>query len=198
MSIDKTDVAQAELEALRAELRTRAQTEGTTFGAALTAIAAIGAVALGKQGGRMETLLVLPLVLSGLGLLLVQSSQGTKRIAEYIREHLWKRLPQSGQGPNRSWEHYLEEFRRANSRRPSVYLFTGAIPAFLIFIVPSIAALAITHHEATSPLFPLWWTGSAAVAVFALLAYVSMGRFHRTKPERPVEETGASRDVHAP
>jgi hypothetical protein len=82
------------------------QADNLTFSVAFTAIAAIGGL-LSKQGRRLEVLLVLPVVLSGLGLLQAQNSRQIDQLASYSRDCLWERLPITGTPRYPSWEHYI-------------------------------------------------------------------------------------------
>lgn len=157
--VEPKDVALAEFEALRAEMLAIRQTDNLTFSVAFTAIAAIGGFALSKQGGRLEVLLVLPVVLSGLGLLQAQNSRQIDQLAAYIRDCLWERLPVNGTRYP-SWEHYI-----AGSRR----FAHGLIARVLIFVVPSIASLAITIGQWDTRLFPLWWGDVLILATLGLL-----------------------------
>jgi hypothetical protein len=126
-------MSRTELEALRAEFLSRRQVSVQVITAALTVVAAVGGFALAKEDGRLEMLLVLPLVLSGLGVLLVENAQGPRRIARYIRDHLWDRLPaaerasQSAADDNRSWEHFIHHLRGTNAKSWSTFS-TGATP----------------------------------------------------------------------
>jgi hypothetical protein len=169
-----TDVAKAELDALRKELLTRSQAEGTAVSAALTVVAAVGGFALAKKQGRLEMLLVLPLVLSGLGLLLTRGVHGNRLVACYIREHLWPRLGATEtDDAYPSWEHFIDKFRKEHTRF-SVYALLNAIPVALIFVVPSIASLAVTL--ANGHLGSLWWlwgAGVFSIVAFVVLAWMS-------------------------
>lgn len=55
----------------------------------MTFTTAIGTFALSTKDGRSQTLLVLPLVLGGLGILLIEGTTALERSGEYIRDHLW-------------------------------------------------------------------------------------------------------------
>lgn len=168
VALSPQDVAHAELDALRQELLARTQAEGTVITAALTAIAAIGGFALAKKEGRLEMLLVLPVVLSGLGLLLVNAVTANYRIAEYIREDLWPRLPpQPPASEFPSWEHYLVKYRATDPVRRAL---SGASSFALIFVAPGVAALGITWHVVDGSLWFLWGTGAASIAALMLLA----------------------------
>jgi hypothetical protein len=170
--MEAKDVAHAELEALRAELLARSQAQVPLITAALTIVAAVGGFALAKKEGRVEMLLVLPLVLSGLGLLIVEGVQGNRRIAKYIRDHQWGRLPENAGPPEaQSWEHYVAEFRRTNTDRLSAFVFSSVTPIVLIFVVPSIASLAVTFVVGNlGALWALWLAGLASILAFGVLA----------------------------
>jgi len=172
VSLEAADVAHAELEALRTELLARSQAQVPLITAALTIVAAVGGFALAKKEGRIEMLLVLPLVLSGLGLLIVEGVQGNRRIARYIRDHLWDRLPDNGDPPDAtSWEHYVAAFRRTNTDRVSAFVLSSVTPIVLIFVVPSIAALAVTLVVGDlGALWVLWGAGLASILAFGVLA----------------------------
>lgn len=60
------ELALAELSTLRSEVLAIRQIQTAIYTAALTILAAIAGVALAKKEGRIEMLLVLPFVLSGL------------------------------------------------------------------------------------------------------------------------------------
>ena len=164
MPLDSRDVAHAELEALRTELLARTQSEGTIITAALTIVAAVGGFALAKKDGRIEMLLVLPLVLSGLGIALVQGVQGQ---SPHRGIHPQVSL---GTGPttrdnatdtddDRSWEHFMHKFRRTNTGFKH-YSLASVAPVSLIFVVPSVASLIVTAQiEDLGALWWLWGTG---------------------------------------
>jgi hypothetical protein len=183
MATDEADVARAEFDALRSELLARAQAQSGLFATALTILAAISGFALAGETGRTEMLLVLPLVLSGLAISLIDSIQSTRRIADYIRDHLWERLPTTPSASFPSWEHYISEFRKANQMRPSVYLASGTLPVVLIFVAPSIASLTITGQEWDSDLAPLWWAG-----VLSLLTLLAVAMSLLRPPKTPTSE----------
>jgi hypothetical protein len=158
---DSSDVALAEFTALRAEIVALEQFDNATLAAALTVIAAVGSFALAKSGGRRELLLVLPIVLSGLGLVRVQWALSMDQIGKYIREHLWARLPGSRDDPYPSWEHFV-----AGSRRR----LHGVVASVLILVVPSVVSLVITRGEWNTDLAPLWWGDIIVLVIFGVLA----------------------------
>jgi hypothetical protein len=140
--------------------------------AALTIVAAVGGFALAKEEGRLEIVLVLPLVLTGLGLLVVEGSLATQRLGSYIREDLMDRLPRDPGAKFPSWEHFAEAYRReAGGALSKPHVLISAFSALLIFGAPSIAALVLTRREWNSDLAPLWWTGLLSLVAFAALAH---------------------------
>jgi hypothetical protein len=159
---DPHDAALAEYNALRAEILAIQQSQNMAFTAALTIMAAVAGVALAKSGGRSELLMILPIVLSGLGLIQVQSARETAEIGRYMREELWQRLTGRADG---SWEHYVEQLRG----KPSGYLANAVLARALIFVAPSVASIVITSHQRTTHLAPLWWVGIGCVALFVAL-----------------------------
>jgi hypothetical protein len=155
--LDEHDFALEEFKALRSEIASIRQIETAVYTAALTILSAVGGFALGK-GGRLDILLVLPLVLSGLGLIIVECQLGVANIGEYIRENLVKRLPVQGDW---TWEKFIHK------RRNKVYLGLGACAPAMILFAPSVAALGIAYHP-TDHLWPLWWADFVATALFVL------------------------------
>jgi hypothetical protein len=164
---DSTDVALAEYDALRAEILNVEQFEQRGFAGALTIVAAVGSFALAKKDGRLELLMVLPVVLSGLGLLQAHCVQQISQLGDYIREHLWTRLPVDPSAECLSWEHLIEAGRRRS--RPG-YLVGGLLARVLIFGLPSVASIVITGHQWNTNLAALWWGDVLVVVVSGILA----------------------------
>ncbi len=160
------DVLLAEFKALRDEMLAIRQIQTAVYTAALTILAAVGSVALAKKGGRVEILLVLPYVLSGLGLVTVQCTTGVSNIGEYVRKDLWPELLDAERSEP-SWEIF------AKRRRPWFVLIpTGLVP-LLILVVPSIASIVITRDQIHTDLWPLWW-GAVAAVVLSVLASIAL------------------------
>jgi hypothetical protein len=163
---DAADVALAEFVALRAELLQLQQGEVTTYAGAFTAIAAVGGFALAKVDGRVDLLLVLPIVLSGLGLVQAHFASRCYQMGDYIRECLWQRLPaMEGDAMPPSWEHYIRGSRRR---------LHGVIARIVIFAIPSIASLAITDHDWHTKLAPLWWGDILIMGLTGILAILAL------------------------
>jgi hypothetical protein len=163
---DAVEVALAEYGALRAEILAVEQFEQRAFAGALTVLAAVGSFALAR-GGRLELLMVLPMALSGLGLLQMHCIQQIAQLGDYIRDHLWTRFPADASAECPSWEHFIETSRR---RRRLEYLVDGLLARALIFGLPSIVSIVITGHQWNTKLAPLWWGDVLVVAASGLLA----------------------------
>lgn len=165
---DTTDVALAEYDALRAEILAVEQFEQRVFAGALTIIAAVGSFALAGKDGRLELLMVLPVVLSGLVLLQAHCIQQISQLGDYIRDHLWARLPTDAPSECPSWEHFIDVSRRRSKLR---YLVGGLLARALIFGVPSIASIVITGHQWNTKLAPLWWGDVLVVVLAGLITF---------------------------
>jgi hypothetical protein len=166
-----SDLPLAEFNALRGEVLAIRQIQTAVYTAALTILAAIGGFALEKRGSRVEILLVLPFVLSGLGVILVESNVGIENIGAFIRTELPKRLPV---GEAESWEQFIERKRGKDSK---LYRGLSMTSPALILVVPSIASFGINGSQATGRLWPLFWAGAIAVAAFlGLLLATGPGR----------------------
>jgi hypothetical protein len=159
-SVSLEDVALAEFNALRSEVQSIRQIQTAVYTAALTILAAVGGFALAKKEGRLEMLLVLPLVLSGLALILMQCEIGISNIGEYIRDHLSTRLPKTG-APS-SWEAFIYGKR---SKNPTTYNVIVATAPGLILFAPSVASIVLEHDAATNRFAPLFWVGALAIAI---------------------------------
>jgi hypothetical protein len=161
------ELALAELSTLRSEVLAIRQIQTAIYTAALTILAAIAGVALAKKEGRIEMLLVLPFVLSGLGILLVETEIGIHNIGDYIRTDLARRLTTTGHAV--TWETFIDSRRRERGYR---YALLSAVSPALILLIPGIASLAVDYKQATAHLWPLFWGGAVAVAAL-IAAYMS-------------------------
>ncbi len=166
MTDGATEVLLAEFNALRNEVLGIRQIQTAVFTAALTILAAVGSFALAKKNGRIEVLLVLPYVLSGLGVIELQCAVGVANVGKYIREELWSRMPTDRSAKTPSWEHFID---RTRGNTIAYRLSTLATPALILW-VPSVASLAITHRQAVTALWPLWWGGFLATVLFPGIA----------------------------
>ena len=181
MTMTEADVALAEYQALREEILAVQARIGNHIATALTLLAAVGAFALSKKEGRIEVLLVLPVVLSGLGILVVDGVRSLHRLGSYIRKDLWNRLPH-GSGIA-SWEHYMYATRP--TRRGTLEMALGVVPILLIFIAPGVASLAIAVDAISTKLAPLWISGALALASFLAVSVVLL----RDPPSPETEPT---------
>ena len=183
----RVDVALEEFKALRAEILGHQQAQTTILSVALTAIAAIGGIAFAAKAAddqRLEILLALPLVLSGLGLAHLTHSYGQARIGKYIETQLWpalqSALPEDGSltKPTPSWEKQGKPPRGLRVAVTSTGGWLTFLPGIMIFGAPSLAALIINstyalHREHGAGLQQAWWIDlvvTAASVVLLLLA----------------------------
>lgn len=145
MGAEPSDFALEAFKALRTEVDHYLQAMAATVGVALTAVGAIGAFGLSQSGNR-QALLVLPFVLSGLGLVQINNGIQVRRRDEYIRTYLWpkKDLPPTSQGLHvLSWEEWIATMRVDHSAFNSAKV-AGAAGYVVVFSFPSAGALALT------------------------------------------------------
>jgi hypothetical protein len=155
--VARVDVALEEYKALRAEILAIIQAQTAIVTVALTATAAIAGIAFGTKPteGRLEILLALPLVLSGLGLAYLTHSYGSALLGRYIEDHLWEQLrkatPDQQQGVVNgrlsSWEEHIRHYRGLGRALTSVRGWLSFLPGLFIFGVPSAAALIINWKD---------------------------------------------------
>ena len=120
----------AEYNALRAEIVAHQNAQTTLVGATLAAVGVVLGLVLTEKQTRLELLLVVPLVASGLGLLYANHSRASLQIGKYIADRLW---PTS----RCSWEHELRLHRSSFSVLRVLEFMGGAA----VFVLPSLGAL---------------------------------------------------------
>lgn len=168
MRADQVEIGLEEYKSLRAEIARIAQAQNGLLGAALTATAAIGGVGLGKSGNRL-ILLVLPFVLSGLAILYIRSSIQIRTVGSYVRTELWPFLQTAAEGAVPSWEKHIAN-KRSGRRRSTPAGLVDFVGQLLVFGVPGIGALALTHARASSASLTIaWWLGVAAMVLSATM-----------------------------
>jgi hypothetical protein len=185
----RVDVALKEYDSLRAEILAHTQAQTTLVSVALTATAAIAGFAFGAKADeaqRLQILLALPLVLSGLGLAYLTHSYGTATIGRYIKERLWPTLkdavPDDGQGLTTALPSWEKQLSRGGKALLSPGGFLSWLPGLITFGAPSVAALAINSGHASLPWVSNtvdglgWaWLVDAVIAVVALVLLVWVG-----------------------
>ena len=153
--------------------------------AAITATAALGAIALNPSGGRLELLLVLPFALAGLGMLHMDLRRRIHQLGKYIETELWAPggpLRRNSFGVLPSWEDYNLAQMEAT---PS--LIAAAIPVAVIFFIPSIASLVVAFVELafgtwSKSLWPLFGGGCVIVFIYgAITAWVIHHRLPKSE-----------------
>jgi hypothetical protein len=183
MGAEPSDFALEAFKALRAEIDHYLQAMAAVVGVALTAVGAIGAFGLSQPGNR-EALLVLPFVLSGLGLVQVNNGIQVRRRDEYIRTYLWptESLPPTSQGLQVvSWEEWIATMRVDQSAFNSAKV-AGAAGYVVVFTFPSAGALALTAALA-------WGKASLEIvwvlAVFVMAITAGVGSVVESKELAP-------------
>ena len=140
-----------EYNALRAEILAHQSAQTTLIGATLAAVGVVLGLVLTDKTTRVELLLVVPLIASGLGLIYANHSRASLLIGNYIADRLWP----TGSG---SWEHYLRGYR--GSWTPLRLLeFTGGAT---VFVAPSVGALLVVllngvWNDDTLFRVTFWW-----------------------------------------
>ena len=166
---EPTDFALEAFKALRAEVDHYLQAMGVLVGVALTAVGAIGAFALSRPR-NLEALLVLPFVLSGLGLVQVNNGIQVRRRDEYLRTYLWPKesLPPTRNGQQVvSWEEWIASLRDNQSPLNPAKV-AGAAGVVAVSIFPSAGALALTWSLAwAKPSLAIVWVFAVLVMAFS-------------------------------
>ncbi len=127
VAAQRSSLVNAEFDALRAEIIAHQQAQTGTVATALTVSGVVAGIALAEKTVRLEMLLVLPLVLSGLGLYYLERSRASLRIGYYIGQKIW--------GPDvLSWESWINTYR-AKRANISTHTVMGVLPGALIFLV---------------------------------------------------------------
>lgn len=160
--VGRVDVVLEEYKSLRAEILGHLQAQTTLVSVALTATAAIAAIAFGAKTGdpqRLEILLALPLVLNGLGLAYLTHGHGSAVIGRYIETRLWPSLQAAGPDDDNgvtpvvwSWEKLVAEDRSVLRGITSVKGWLSFLPGLVIFGAPSVAALIINWDYRWQPI----------------------------------------------
>jgi hypothetical protein len=201
----RVDVALEEFKVLRAELLAHLQAQTTLVSVALTATAAIAGFAFGAKPDdpqRLEILLALPLVLSGLGLAYMTRSSSIIRIGSYVKKQLWPVLQRAAPDDSHgavaalpSWEHAISPGASWKVLLPPEGWLTW-LPGVIIFGAPSVAALFINGDLE-------WWPGEAhgsehglewawftdfVLAVVSLLVLILSGFIKPSVPDLTVEQ----------
>lgn len=187
----RVDVALEEYKQLRAEILAHTQAQTTVVSIALTATAAIGAVAFGAgskdSAERLQILLALPPVLIGLGLTYLAHSVNTVAIGQYIGQKLWPALaaaqpddPDKAGGATVicSWEHVVASGRGLSGAATHVKGWLSVVPGLFLFGFPGVPALAINYKLAWIPratdhsasgLRWAWFLDAVAIGIGAIL-----------------------------
>ena len=194
----RLDVALEEYKQLRAEILVHSQAQTTIVGIALTATAAIAGVAFGSGAidnpERLEILLALPLILTGLGLSHLARSVNIIAIGQYIGLRLWPALAATQPGDTtsasdatviHSWEQSVASGRGLSQAAKGIKGWLSVVPGLFVFGFPSLAALTINYKLAWLPVITethpsglqLAWLLDSLALVAAACMLVAAGRY---------------------
>ena len=136
------DVALAEYNALRAEITAHLTTQAAVVGLGFTALGVVFGFVI-KEGASDELLLLIPPIALVAVLLHTAETYRIILVGAYIRDDLWPFL-QREVGPVKSWETVITTHRRKAGTFVTSLFFDG--PAYAVFILASIVALAVVNH----------------------------------------------------
>jgi hypothetical protein len=159
------ELAIAEFNALRAEIVGHQSAQTTLVGATLATVGVVLGLVLTEKQTRVELLLVVPLVASGLGLLYTNHSRSSSLIGAYIEDCLWP----TGMY---SWEQYLRKYRSSLNPARLLEFMVG----MAVFVFPSLGALIAVRLEGVwddQDLFEAtFWCGVGLMVVHVALTVV--------------------------
>jgi len=139
----KVDIALAEFNTLRAEILGRLSAQNTLVGVCLTVTGVVFGVLLSRKGVSVQAALVLPPIVSGLGLFYLYNARAQLIIGIYIRDHLWPRLYEPEEGL--SWELFIHDYRRgaafASKWARVRWMLLEPLASTTVFLLPSGVAL---------------------------------------------------------
>lgn len=155
-----SEIAIEEYRALRQETVSHFTSMTTLVSIALTATAAIASFAFGSKpddGYRLEILLALPLVLSGLGLANLVHTSSVLNIGYYTKTYLWDVLRQSADNSDEATLRVLsfEDLQPDPDDLPARFwprMWLSWLPGIIVFGAPSVAALPVNTGYAWVPL----------------------------------------------
>jgi hypothetical protein len=165
------DVALAEFAALRAEIASSKTVQSTSIGVGLTAIGAIFAFALQKNGTTDTLLVVAPFSLV-INVVYFAEAVRIRRVGDYIRKYLWQYLEDRTGYPH-SWE---KEHARQVKRFSGIVaetLFGGAVPLLLACI----GAIALLYSHADAAPAAIGWISVALTLIIPIgFSYINFKR----------------------
>lgn len=179
------DTAEAEYNALRAEIVAHSNAQNSLMALVVTAIGIVGGFVLGKEGtSHIELLLILPFLVCAAGIQYLEHSRAVGLLGRYILKRLTAYA---------GWEEAVEGVRgdRGGVHR-ALWLFTSTVPSLLVFVLGSAVPLWIVHSKQDSATFNweaydrVWRIGCGVTILFVVLAIAHIV-LRRWYPE-PFEE----------
>lgn len=177
----RPDLLVEEYGSIRDEIMEHERSKTRWLGLAITATSAIGAFALGKEGNQ-GALLVLPLVLSGIGIIYLKHSLDIDNLGEYIRTSFWPATrsvlsehdTSHGTTTFVPWDIWIEQ-HRGRAGRASPYGSLGFLPPILILAAPSVASLVLTLPSSKSAGWAFVWSADVVALITVLVLSVWVG-----------------------
>lgn len=167
------EVALAEYTVLKSEAQTRITSQMTLVGFGLTAAAALSAVALSGSGNsdtqpdRLLFLLIVPLIVNGLGMYVIQHNIARSRVTSYIRDVLWPVI--AGGTPVAGIDHYIATTMHPSRRRFNDIAVTASNVA--CFPTSDVLALILSRNVAfESPFTIAVWVFDVIFSIGLLVA----------------------------
>lgn len=162
------DVALAEFRALRDEIGARASSSHTLIN--INAVASgVAAGLVVNNPGRVELLLVLPILSPVLGLLWLDHAHNIRNIGDYINETLRPQISAAvGAGEAvLAWEEHVDRYER----RALLRFLPLGVPVLVLFAAVPVVALARTAGHVGSGWQWLLWGGGALLTLSFLVLW---------------------------
>ncbi len=157
------DVALAEFKALRDEIGSRASSSHTLININAAASGVIGGLVVGNPG-RVELLLLLPVLSPVLGLLWLDHAHNIRNIGDYINTTLRPQIAGAiGPGGEAAlgWEEHVDRYEQ----RVWLRFLPLGVPVLVLFAGVPVASLARTVGDIESGWQWLFWVGGALLTL---------------------------------
>ena len=163
------DVALAEFKALRDEIGSRASSSHTLININAVASGVAGGLVVNNPG-RVELLLILPILSPVLGLLWLDHAHNIRNMGDYINLTL-RPLITAGIGPGGegalAWEEHVDRYEQ----RAWLRFLPLGVPVLVLFAAVPLVALARTASDVGSGWQWLLWVGGALLTLSFLVLW---------------------------
>lgn len=171
-SKSQLDVALAEFKALRDEIGSRATSSHTLININAVASGVAGGLVVNNPG-RVELLLVLPILSSVLGLLWLDHAHNIRNIGDYINTTLRPSIVGIlGEGGERAlaWEEHVDVYER----RAFLRFLPLGVPVLVLFAAVPVASLARTGGSVGSGWQWVLWIGGGLLTISFLALWTRL------------------------